>query len=715
MSIRSKLLLMAAVAAIALMSIFGVSTSSLVKIDNLFLDIAERRIAIIDAARTARFGALSVARDAREYVLVESSADRQNLETRIGATRKLVVENFEILEKLIITSAGKKDLEAAVEKRNRFVQLNNRVLALAGSGDLAAASSLITSSEGMQVWNDFEAALDTIVSRQSTGTASAISATKSLISSSLFIMIFIGIVAFVILIALSVFTIRAISNGVAQISRAVEQVTSSMRFSARIPRSKDELNRISLGLNKMFEDLERSFQDANNVVSAIAKGNFTQRITNNYVGDLDSLKQGINGSADNTTAVMKSLRDAMENLQKGQFSFQVDTNAPGDYGVMLENVAQTMRSLSLVVADINRIMNLLNDGDFSARVNAEAQGDLLTMSNIINQTMDTLDFLINDLVRMAQAQMEGDLTVVSSASYKGRFDELQKSRAESTDRIKNVVSLALDSAEVVFSAANQVSRDSDNLSNRVQQQAAAIEETSATMQEMTSAVQANTENAQRVADLTHEVERKASEGLGVMQETIDAIRTIQESSNQIADIINIIDSIAFQTNLLALNAAVEAARAGEHGRGFAVVAGEVRTLAGRSADAARDIKTLIENSVERVEAGTKLADKSGESLESISTSVSEVALMIESISAASEQQSEAISQVNAAVIDIDKITQENAALVEETSASAQSLYNEATSLQSNMSFFNTGRPAKLGQETKTQQPALLTVADEQEF
>ncbi|OYX07133.1 MAG: hypothetical protein B7Z05_02645 [Thiotrichales bacterium 32-46-8] len=464
-----------------------------------------------------------------------------------------------------------------------------------------------------------------------------------------------------------------------------------MQFNTRLPLRNDELNAVSQSLNHMLTSLQNAVSDSNKVIGAIAAGDFSQRIQNHYVGDLDQLKQGINGSADNVASVMKHLEAAMVALKEGRFGVTVETNAPGSYGLMLSSVADSMKVLSLVVADINQIMQRLNDGNFDARVNANAQGDLLQMKQAVNGTLDTLEQLVDELVRMAKAQMEGDLTVVSQGTYKGRFKELQDARAASTARITEVVTLALQASHVVSDAASQVSQGSSDLSSRVQEQAAALEQTSATMHQMTSAVQANTENASKVAELAHQVQGQSNDGVQVMQQTIEAMKSIQQASNKIADIVSIIDSIAFQTNLLALNAAVEAARAGEHGRGFAVVASEVRALAGKSADAAKDIKGLIEDSVQRIDAGTKLADKSGEMLSTISESVKEVANMIEAISSASKEQTTGISQVHLAIADIDRVTQENAALVEETTAAAESLNHEANELRQNMSFFKTGQ------------------------
>jgi methyl-accepting chemotaxis protein len=240
-----------------------------------------------------------------------------------------------------------------------------------------------------------------------------------------------------------------------------------------------------------------------------------------------------------------------------------------------------------------------------------------------------------------------------------------------------------------------------DLSTRVQEQAAALEQTSATMNQMAVAVQTNTANAKRVAELAHQVQHQAGAGVDVMQQTIEAMQSIKESSSKISDIVTLIDGIAFQTNLLALNAAVEAARAGEHGRGFAVVAGEVRALAQKSADAAKDIKELINDSVGRIEAGTQLADRSGEMLSGITGSIEQVANMIEEIANASGEQATGIGQVNKAVAEIDKVTQENAALVEETTAAAESLSNESRSLKENMGFFKTGTTSHAHYQAKS--------------
>jgi methyl-accepting chemotaxis protein len=250
-----------------------------------------------------------------------------------------------------------------------------------------------------------------------------------------------------------------------------------------------------------------------------------------------------------------------------------------------------------------------------------------------------------------------------------------------------------------------------DLSQRVQEQAAAIEETSSTMEEMTSSVKNNAQHAKEASEVAHTVQGQSNSGSTVMKQTIEAMNAIQESSHKISDIVTLIDGIAFQTNLLALNAAVEAARAGEHGRGFAVVAGEVRSLAQKSADAAKEITSLITESVARIDQGTQLASESGEVLSGINQSINEVAQMIEQISQASNQQMEGIDQAHKAISQIDEVTQQNAALVEETAAAADSMNEQAESLDRNMAFFKTGQSVHLPPAKKTDtKPASLPPA-----
>jgi methyl-accepting chemotaxis protein len=235
-------------------------------------------------------------------------------------------------------------------------------------------------------------------------------------------------------------------------------------------------------------------------------------------------------------------------------------------------------------------------------------------------------------------------------------------------------------AESVATASAQIAQGNSDLSSRTEEQASSLEQTSATMEQLNATVRQNADNAAQANQLAQSATQVARDGGTVVGEVVQTMRGIESSSKRIADIINVIDGIAFQTNILALNAAVEAARAGEQGRGFAVVASEVRSLAQRSAEAAKEIKSLINDSVERVQSGTLLVDRAGQSIDNIVTSVQKLADIVGEISSASREQSSGISQVGEAVTQLDRATQQNAALVEESAAASESLRSQAQQL-----------------------------------
>ena len=253
--------------------------------------------------------------------------------------------------------------------------------------------------------------------------------------------------------------------------------------------------------------------------------------------------------------------------------------------------------------------------------------------------------------------------------------------------VQTVEGVRSDATSVAF-AARELVKGSDDLNERTQQQAAALEETAASMEQMTATVKQNADNAREANQLVAEACNSAERGSSVMASAVSAMREINESSSRIANIIGVIDEIAFQTNLLALNAAVEAARAGEQGRGFAVVASEVRNLAQRSAQAAREIKGLITDSTDKVKAGTEHVDASGITLKEIVTNVQKVTEFVSAIAAASHEQATGIDQVNLAVTQMDSTTQQNAALVEESTAASKAMEAQAESLMKQMSFFS---------------------------
>ncbi|MFT6901478.1 MAG: methyl-accepting chemotaxis protein [Colwellia sp.] len=285
---------------------------------------------------------------------------------------------------------------------------------------------------------------------------------------------------------------------------------------------------------------------------------------------------------------------------------------------------------------------------------------------------------------------EGDLTQYIETELVGEFSVIGTSINEFIDVLSNMVGDIRSASTHVFDSARELAEGNNELSHRTESQASSLEETASAMEELTSTVQQNAENASEASKLSASVMDKASNGGAVVKNAITAMSDINKSSKKIADIISVIDEIAFQTNLLALNAAVEAARAGEQGRGFAVVAAEVRNLAQRSAGAAKEIKGLINDSVEAVGQGTKLVDETGQTFTELVNAIEEVSKMIGDIDSAGKEQSAGIGEVSAAVSQMDEMTQQNAALVEEAAASSKSMEEQSQALLDQVAFFNTG-------------------------
>lgn len=305
---------------------------------------------------------------------------------------------------------------------------------------------------------------------------------------------------------------------------------------------------------------------------------------------------------------------------------------------------------------------------------------------LVRSIISTLNAAVNIADRIAGGSLGNHVRVESNDELGRLLDSLRRMDA----KLVEIVGGVRGSAESVGSAARQLSQGNDDLSQRTQQQAAALEETASSMEEMTATVKQNADNARQANQLAVGAREQAERGGSVVQRAIGAMGEINASSRKIADIISVIDEIAFQTNLLALNAAVEAARAGEQGRGFAVVASEVRSLAQRSASAAKEIKDLINDSVDKVKVGSELVDESGKTLAEIMESVKRVTDIVAEIAAASEEQSTGIEQVNNAVTQMDGVTQQNAALVEEASAASKAMEQQSTTLVHQIGYFHTG-------------------------
>ena len=327
-------------------------------------------------------------------------------------------------------------------------------------------------------------------------------------------------------------------------------------------------------------------------------------------------------------------------------------------------------------------------GDFSRRMDMEGKtGFFKQLGEGMNKLTATSEAGLNEVVRMLSALAKGDLTDKITNEYHGTFGQLKDDSNATVENLKEIIGQVKEATDTINTASKEIAAGNTDLSQRTEEQASSLEETAASMEELTSTVKQNAENAKQANQLAKGASEIAVKGGEVVGQVVGTMSSINDSSRKIVDIISVIDGIAFQTNILALNAAVEAARAGEQGRGFAVVAAEVRNLAQRSAAAAKEIKTLIGDSVDKVEVGTKLVDEAGKTMEEIVNAVKRVTDIMSEITAASLEQSSGIEQVNQAITQMDEVTQQNAALVEEAAAAAESMEEQAQTLAQAVSIF----------------------------
>jgi len=361
-----------------------------------------------------------------------------------------------------------------------------------------------------------------------------------------------------------------------------------------------------------------------------------------------------------------------------------------------------------VEREVSSIVAAAASGELSGRIALDGKsGFLLQLSEQLNDLLDSFATSVGQVSTLLGALSHGDLTTRMEGDYRGVFARIRDDANATVDQLTSIVSRIQGASSAINTAAGEIASGNNDLSRRTEQQAANLEETAASMEELTSTVRQNAEHARQANQLAQGAAGVASQGGQVVGQVVTTMADIEASSKKIADIISVIDGIAFQTNILALNAAVEAARAGEQGRGFAVVASEVRTLAQRSAGAAKEIKELIENSVEKVSEGSQLVHQAGTTMGEIVTSVQRVTDIMAEISAASQEQSAGIEQVNQTVTQMDETTQQNAALVEEATAAARSMEEQATLLADAVAEFRTD--ARLAAPAPTPAPAPVTV------
>ena len=436
-------------------------------------------------------------------------------------------------------------------------------------------------------------------------------------------------------------------------------------------------------------EAERQIQS---VLGDAIAGRLDSRLNaDSFRGFTHALAVSVNQMMDAITAPLNVAAEHLKGIADGRIPAPITTEFHGAFNDIKTSLNTCTDVLRAMIEDASTLVEAAGSGQLDKRAELDRHwGDFRKIVEGMNAMLDAMAGPVSSAREVMTGLAAGDLSGRMEGEYRGEFAVLRDAMDASVSNLANMVTRIGHSANSIGTSATEIAKGNQDLNRRTQEQAASIEETSAAIQSLTSRVQENTENARQANQLASSARSEAEKGGKVVADAINAMSAINSASSKIADIISVIDGIAFQTNLLALNAAVEAARAGEQGRGFAVVASEVRNLAQNSAAAAREIKDLIGDSVDKVNHGTQLVNESGSTLRDIVGAVKSVSDIIAEITAASEEQLTGIEQVNKALSQLDEVTQQNAALVEEATAASESMDDETRALTNLMAFFKGG-------------------------
>ncbi|WP_372362966.1 methyl-accepting chemotaxis protein [Xanthomonas sp. NCPPB 1325] len=566
-----------------------------------------------------------------------------------------------------------------------YFEANKTLRALYKQPDYAAA--ILANKQSGDIRKVLFQTIDKMYAEQSTALANMVAAS----SASFKLTSAVLLIGTLLMAALSVtfgwLIARSITNPLSRALGAIQAVSRG-DLSVQIGKtSKDEIGQMLDATGRMTLMLRRFSDETARMSHLHAAEDITHRMPEDFPGVYGTLAGGINTMIfEHLDAITDSVR-ILNQYAQGDLT-QDARRLPASRAILHEAMDAAKASLLSINTEIKQLAQAAAAGDFSARGDAARfKYDFAVMVADLNSMMEVSDRNLGKLSQLLGAVADGDLTARMDGEFHGVFARLRDDANATVQRLTDIVGRIKHSTLAINTAAGEIAAGNQDLSQRTEQQAANLEETAASMEELTSTVKQNAEHARQANQLAIGAAGVASHGGSVVGQVVTTMSGIETSSKKIAEIISVIDGIAFQTNILALNAAVEAARAGEQGRGFAVVASEVRTLAQRSAGAAKEIKSLIDDSVSKVAEGSALVNQAGSTMSEIVSSVQRVTDIMSEISAASQEQSAGIEQVNQTVTHMDEATQQNAALVEEATAAARSMEEQAQQLTEAVALF----------------------------
>jgi methyl-accepting chemotaxis protein len=500
-----------------------------------------------------------------------------------------------------------------------------------------------------------------------------------------------GLIALLVMLALNALLIKSITRPLSIIKTQVNEIANNGTYKTwTIPSGNNELTEMGYSIQSLLESVVAATSEITQVSQALAQGQLSTKMNGHYQGELATLKQEFNSSVENIANTFHAIDIVSLDLAQGNLQTRINLEQfQGDYHAVMQNLQKATHVQSDSISSVIKVMQAMSQGDFNQRIMIDLPGEYFQLKQYLNSSLDSLEFAINTNIEILENYKGGNFAFTTEATFSGKLHDLKSNLDSMASSMSHMLQMVQNATKDTVRGVEEIGTGNLDLNQRVQNQAASLQHTAQNMEVMAQSVSQTLEQATEMNLVSHNVKQTIREGRQVVDEMNQAIQDLAIASSEISNMTSLIDGIAFQTNLLALNAAVEAARAGEAGRGFAVVAGEVRSLAQKSAEAAKDIRIVSDSSIEKVNTGLRLSDLTTQAFVKNSEAIERVSDMIDSMQISLEKQTQGIQKVSVALNEIDDSTQQNAALVEEISTTSSSIIEQVRYLESSTKTFKT--------------------------
>ena len=616
-----------------------------------------------------------IARTMRNSLLVKTPEEVEQEFTRLVAARKIIGERIDQMSTTFNTAEGRAMLQKLIDARTAYVPAQEKFIEMVKAGRRDDATEFML-TEIRRQQNAYVASVDELIKYLTELTAKNGAASVEQAQSARTLVLTLSAAAILLALLFATLITRSLTRPISQVVDAVRKMAAGdMNFELKST-AKDEVAEVMRSVTAAQASVQALIADANTLSTAAIEGRLATRAdASRHQGDFRKIVEGVNQTLDAVIGPLNVAANYVDRISKGDIPEKITDNYNGDFNTIKNNLNTCITAVNKLVEDANMLSAAAVAGKLETRADtAQHQGDFRRIVEGVNETLDAVVSPIQDVQRVMGAMSQGDMTQTITQAYQGDFAVLKDAINDTIGKLSETIAQIITAADALSNASGQVSATAQSLSQASSEQAASVEETTASLEQMTASVNQNTENAKITDNMATKSAKEAGEGGEAVGKTVDAMKSI-------ADKIGIIDDIAYQTNLLALNAAIEAARAGEHGKGFAVVAAEVRKLAERSQVAAQEIGELAGSSV-------KMAERAGNLLDEMVPSIQKTSDLVQEIASASQEQSTDVAQINSAMGQLNKATQQNASASEELAATAEELGGQAGQLQQLMEFFS---------------------------